>query len=254
VLDVERFDGQVWQVETRLPGQGLNAAAAVVLNGRIYVIGGFTGVSNMPSDRMLVFEIASRSWSEAERLPAPRGGHAAVVLDGRIHVLGGGNALSTLADHTVYDPATRSWTELAPLPFPRGSPAAVVLDDTIYSIGGRSGGSDFGDVDVYDAAANAWVGLPGIEPVGTAGAVVYRGTIHLFGGEAQARRENVGTVLRFDRTTRTWSAVDALRIPRNYARAATLQEHVYIVGGNVSGPASHNAIGSRVVERYFVRR
>jgi N-acetylneuraminic acid mutarotase len=41
VLAVERFDGTRWSEEATLPGDGLNAPAAAMLDGRIYVIGGF---------------------------------------------------------------------------------------------------------------------------------------------------------------------------------------------------------------------
>src|SRR3979411_2525745 len=41
VMQVERFDGNDWRDETTLPGEGLNAPAAVAIGSRIYVIGGF---------------------------------------------------------------------------------------------------------------------------------------------------------------------------------------------------------------------
>jgi N-acetylneuraminic acid mutarotase len=99
VLAVERYDGRVWSEETRLPAGGLNAPAAVLLHGRIFVIGGFTGTTNVPTDRVHVYDTKTRSWSELAPLPAPRGGHAAVALHGRIHVIGGGDDVSTLALH-----------------------------------------------------------------------------------------------------------------------------------------------------------
>jgi N-acetylneuraminic acid mutarotase len=99
VLAVERYDGRVWSEETRLPAGGLNAPAAVLLHGRIFVIGGFTGTTNVPTDRVDVYDTKTRSWSELAPLPAPRGGHAAVALHGRIHVIGGGDDVSTLALH-----------------------------------------------------------------------------------------------------------------------------------------------------------
>ena len=97
-----------------------------------------------------MFDTRSRRWSAAAPLPSARGGHAAVVLDGKIHVLGGGNQLSTLADHSVYDPATNRWAKAAPLPRPEGSVAAVALDGRIVAIGGRSGLDDYGNVYFYD--------------------------------------------------------------------------------------------------------
>src|SRR5205823_5616982 len=41
VLVFERFDGRTWRDEGSIPRPGLNAPAAVALNGKIYLIGGF---------------------------------------------------------------------------------------------------------------------------------------------------------------------------------------------------------------------
>jgi N-acetylneuraminic acid mutarotase len=252
VLEVERFDGREWAAETTLPGAGLNAPASVVHDGRIYVVGGFNTVTNVPTDRVHVYDLKTRRWREAAPLPAPRGGHAAVVLGGRIHVVGGGNSVSTIADHSVYDPATDSWSDRAPLPRAKGSPAAVVLDGRIYAVGGRSGASDFGDVDVYDPAADAWTAGPPIAPRGTAGAVVYRGAIHVFGGESQARRATLGDVLRLDMERGAWERVSVMPTARNYARAVVFDDAVYVVGGSPTPGASHSSTGSAVVEWFHV--
>ena len=123
VLVFERFDGNSWRDEGGIPGRGLNAPAAVALNGKIYLIGGFDTDTNVPSEGVHVYDTNTKTWSQTAPLPAPRGGHAAVVLEGRIHVLGGGNSKSTIADHDVFDPAKNAWTALAPLPRAEGSPA-----------------------------------------------------------------------------------------------------------------------------------
>ncbi|HET9673163.1 MAG TPA: kelch repeat-containing protein [Gaiellaceae bacterium] len=253
VLDVERFDGRRWTVVTRLP-QGLNAPAAVVLGGKIYVIGGFDGTSNVPTDRVDVYDLASRAWGRAAPLPAPRGGHAAVALDGKIHVLGGGNEVSTLADHSVYDPATNRWSRLASLRRSKGSPAAVVFGGRIYSVGGRSGNLDYGDVDIYDAGGDRWTRGPSIPPRGTHGAVVYRGSLYAFGGESQATGRTLKTVLRLRPGATRWQPAASMPTARNYARAVLFRDAVWVVGGSRTAGASHNAAGSRVVERFFVRR
>jgi N-acetylneuraminic acid mutarotase len=202
---------------------------------------------------VLVYDVATNSWHDAAPLPAPRGGHAAVVLEGKIHVLGGGNSVSTLADHSVYDPATDRWTERAPLPRAKGSPAAVALDGRIYAIGGRSGPADFGDVDVYEPAADAWRPGPPIEPRGTAGAAVYCGTIWVFGGESQARKETLATVLRLDPATGRWRSAPPMPTARSYARAVLRGDAVYVVGGSPEPGSSHSSAGSAVVERFRAR-
>ena len=251
VLVFERFDGREWHDEGRIPGPGLNAPAAVAWDGKIYLIGGFETDTNIPSAGVYVYDTATRSWSRAAPLPAPRGGHSAVVLDGRIHVLGGGNSTSTIADHDVFDPATNSWTALAPLPRTEGSPAAVVSGGKLYAIGGRSGPSDFGMVDIYDPASNRWSEGPSIDPRGTAGAVAYCGTVYLFGGESQARRQSLGDVLQLKHDG-GWELVGSMPTPRNFARAVTLGDAIYVVGGSPTPEASHASMGSAIVERYRV--
>src|SRR5688500_3518178 len=249
VLEVERFDGTQWTQETTLP-EGMNAPAAAVIGSRIYLIGGFSGVSNMPTDRVRVYDTRTKQWTVAAPLPAPRGGHAAVVRAGRIHVFGGGNNRSTIADHSVYDPASNTWTDRAPLPRAEGSPAGVVFENAVWAIGGRSGPSDFGDVYIYDAAADRWNTGPSIEPRGTAGAVVFDHTIWVIGGESQARRTVLADVLRLDAARGTWATAAPMPTARNYARAVVFRGAIWTVGGNPVAAASHSAAGSNIVERF----
>ncbi len=249
VVAFERFDGKVWHDEGTIPGPGLNAPAAALVDGKIYLIGGFRTDTNVPSADVLVYDTVNRKWREAAPLPAPRGGHAAVVLDGKIHVLGGGNSQSTIADHDVFDPAKNTWTRATPLPRAEGSPAGVAFEGKLYAIGGRSGPSDFGFVDIYDAATNQWSAGPEIEPRGTSGAVAYCGAILVFGGESQATRQSLGDVLRLDRGGR-WEKISTMPTPRNFARAVILDKSVYVVGGSPTPEPSHASIGSATVERF----
>jgi N-acetylneuraminic acid mutarotase len=250
VLEVEAFDGKQWKIETSLPGRGLNAPTASIVGRRLYVIGGFTAVTNVPTDEVQVYDLQTQQWSTASPLPNPRGGHAAVVLNDRIHVFGGGNSVSTIADHSEYDPATNTWRELAPLPRAEGSPAAIVVDGKIYVIGGRSGYDDFGDVYIYDPGTDNWSTGPSIEPRGTAGAVVYCGGIYLFGGESQSARKNLDEVLRLDLERNIWESVTAMPMARKFARAVLFLDSVYILGGSTVLANSHSPIGTASVERF----
>jgi N-acetylneuraminic acid mutarotase len=250
VLEVERFDGRQWRRETLLPGNGLNAPAAAVLKDRIYLIGGFNMTTNVPSSEVLVYDLGRKSWTSAAPLPAPRGGHAAAVLEGRIHVVGGGNSRSTIADHSVYDAKSNEWRDLAPLPRSEGSPALVAYRGRLYAIGGRSGGSDFGDVYIYDPATDHWSAGPPIEPRGTAGAVVYCGSIHLFGGESQATNSSLGEVFRLDAQRGVWNELEPMPHARNFARSVLFKASVYVVGGSPTAGSSHASAGSRIVESY----
>src|SRR5262245_32624200 len=111
VLDVERFDGTAWTREPSLPGEGVNAPAAAAIAENVFLIGGFGTTTNRPVTTVHRYDTRTRMWSDAAPLPAPRGGHAAVVMNGRIHVIGGGNSVSTISDHSVYDPQANTWTD-----------------------------------------------------------------------------------------------------------------------------------------------
>lgn len=250
ILELETFDGTEWKTETSLPGHGLNAPTASIINNKIYIAGGFTATTSLPTDEVLIYDLQSQQWGAAAPLPNPRGGHAAVVLNDRIHLLGGGNSQSTIADHSEYDPATNMWRELAPLPRAQGSPAAVVVNGKIYVLGGRSGYSDFGDVYIYDPTSDSWSTGPAIEPRGTAGAVFYCGSIYLFGGESQAQKKNLDSVLRLDIQKNSWEPASPMPSPRKFARAVLFENSVYIVGGSVVLANSHSPIGSSSVEKF----
>ncbi|MBK9603548.1 MAG: hypothetical protein IPO36_17160 [Anaerolineales bacterium] len=251
VLEVEVFNGKEWKLETMLPGQGLNAPTASVVGQRLYVMGGFTAVSNMPTNEVQVYDLQSHEWSMAAPMPNPRGGHVAVVLDGRVHLFGGGNSVSTIDDHSEYDPETDTWRDLSPLPRAEGSPAAVAVEGKIYVIGGRSGYSDFGDVYIYDSATDIWAMGPSIEPRGTAGAAVYCGGIYLFGGESQAQMKNLDDVFRLDLKRNVWESVNPMPNARKFVRAVVFMNSIYIVGGSTVLATSHSPIGSASVERFL---
>jgi N-acetylneuraminic acid mutarotase len=100
---------------------------------------------------------------------------------------------------------------------------------------------------------DTWAKGPPIPPRGTAGAVAYRGAIFLFGGESQRRNKTLNDVLRLGPRGKAWRRVNKLPTARSYARAVLFNDAVYVVGGSRSAGASHNASGSKVVDRYFVR-
>jgi len=59
IRKVERFDGREWRVETGLPGEGLNAPAAVIFGDRLWVLGAFGTTTNVPVATLWVHDPAS---------------------------------------------------------------------------------------------------------------------------------------------------------------------------------------------------
>jgi N-acetylneuraminic acid mutarotase len=76
------------------PGQSLptprSEIAAAVLNGRLYVAGGFGNPRATILDDFLAFDPATGAWTELAPLPQARHHAALTALDGRLYLTGGG--------------------------------------------------------------------------------------------------------------------------------------------------------------------
>jgi N-acetylneuraminic acid mutarotase len=156
--------------------------AAVVLRGRIHVLGGGNSVSTLAAHSM--YDPKTNSWSARARLPRAKGSPAAVVLGGRIYAIGGRSGLSDFGDVHVYDSATDRWTRGPSIP-PRGAAGAATYGRSIYVVGGESqaAGRTLGEVLRLRAGARSW---EKIAPMPTARAfaraVPYRGSVYVLGG------------------------------------------------------------------------
>lgn len=123
-----------------------NSAAAAVVGGVLYVIGGRT-VTDGNSAAVEVYDPMSDRWEKARPMPKAQGGLAAAVLNGRIYVFGGeyfspvGGGV--FAEAWEYDPRADQWRAVAAMPRPRHGLGAVALDNAVYVLGGalRPGGN-----------------------------------------------------------------------------------------------------------------
>ena len=140
-----------WTTLPELPTQRNHLGAAAV-GGKIYVIGGRfgAGFESEKTDRVEIYDTATRRWAEGAAMPRPRGGVNTVEANGCIHVFGGeGNPDApngVFPDHDIYQPGKNAWLRQEPIPIPvHGVTGAAFLHGLIYlpgggnSIGGSSG-------------------------------------------------------------------------------------------------------------------
>jgi hypothetical protein len=106
-------------------------ASSAVLNGKIYVFGGFDGVSD--HGQTYEYDPASDTWNVRATMPTARSRTGAGGVNGRIYVIGGYN--SNLVE--CYDPGTNLWETMPPMPTERGDIAVEVANRLIYAFGGR---------------------------------------------------------------------------------------------------------------------
>jgi len=133
--------------------------AAVALDGKIYVFGGFVGRPGtkvwQPIPTAMVYDPEADSWKELAPMPTPRGAAQAVAVNGKIYVIGGAHAnipdkpmteplwvgVPQIVVGTVeeYDPSSNTWRSRAPMPTGRNHFLAAAVDGKIYAINGRLG-------------------------------------------------------------------------------------------------------------------
>jgi N-acetylneuraminic acid mutarotase len=173
VADVSCYDpaAKAWTALLKLP-EPRSSHDAVVLDGKLYVVGGWTmNGRDQKSDwlkTVLVMDLTSKSpeWSKVEQ-PFQRRALCVAGHNGKLYVIGGMNekgAITKLVD--IYDPKANKWSKGTPLPGDEGngfSPAACTLGRRLYV--------SVADGVVYRLdAKNAWERIGGID----AGRIVAR--------------------------------------------------------------------------------
>jgi len=147
----EVYDPATNQWETRMAmPTGRNHAAAGVVNGKIYVLGGRVGALNVTSARSTdiveVYDPAANSWGTAGmRMPTIRTGFGWATYRGRIFVVGGetyGNHIvSALRTVEAYDPSLNLWIRYPSLPLARHGVSVGVIGNRLYVAGGHIQGA-----------------------------------------------------------------------------------------------------------------
>jgi N-acetylneuraminic acid mutarotase len=134
-----------WREVTPVPGPGRLAATAQVVDGRIYVLGGYT-VAEDGTERTLpnvdVYDPASDSWSRGADIPTPvDDAVGGVWRDSLIVLVSGWHDSGNVAAVQWYDPANDRWSQGTPLP---GTPVfghtGSLADDRIVYVDGAKVG------------------------------------------------------------------------------------------------------------------
>ena len=107
------------------------AHSAVVLNGRIYVVGGCDGEERLKSVECFTPGPVMTRYNVADML-LPRSNFALSVVDGKILVCGGYSDQhgSVIANCEMYCPQTNTWSAVEDLSAPRFGLASVVVTDS----------------------------------------------------------------------------------------------------------------------------
>jgi N-acetylneuraminic acid mutarotase len=190
-----------WSAAARLPAPR-GGHAAVVLGGKIHVIGGGNSTSTIAAHS--VYDPAANRWSSAAPLPRAEGSPAAVALGGKLYAIGGRSGLDDYGEVYVYDAGADRWSRGPSIP-PRGTAGAAVFNGAIYLFGGESQARarTLGEVFRLAPADADWTQVATMPQARNyARAVVFRKALYVVGGSATAGNSHgaVGST-RVDRFT-----------------------------------------------------
>jgi N-acetylneuraminic acid mutarotase len=213
-------------------------AATGVIDGRLYVFGGWSSVPtfNAIHDEVQVFDSASQAWSLRTPMPTRRHWATCSVVDGRAFVIGGetgGHSTGwTQPSRKVemYDPDSDTWTAKANMPTARWGATSQTVGGLIYVIGGSNAFSHYRTVEAYDPSTDTWSTKADMPTGRTAAAsVTSGGRIYVIGGDSTTIHSQVEV---YNPSANTWSTGSALPEPRGTPGAALLAGQIYVIGGH----------------------
>jgi hypothetical protein len=220
-------DAVGWTFLAPLPS-GRGETAAAVVDGRLYVIGGLTGLGGEATAEVAIYDPGTNAWEAAAPLPAARDHAAAAGLDGIVYVSGGGSGGTRQATLWALDSLTGVWQELPPMPETRFGHRMVAVGSRVYVVGGVGPTSE---VLIYDPATDTWTtGAPMPEQQRNhVAAVAIEQEIWVIGGRSSGGNHNRVDI--YDTETDSWRAGPPLPEPTSGATEAAIDGVIFVSGG-----------------------
>jgi N-acetylneuraminic acid mutarotase len=236
-----------WSEAAPCPVPRFEAMAAVV-NGEVWVMGGFLSSALDVTTRIDIYDPSRDAWRLGPELPGAQT-HAGVVTDGNDIVLAGGfvgNVLDRVTTAKVWrwDSLDATFDAGPDLPSARAGVAMALAGHEIHVAGGlaEDGNTDSGDHVVWDlTGAGAWTSAPPLaNPRNHGGGAAAGGLFYAASGRHgwDEIRGDDPELDAFDPATHDWQQRAPLPLERSEIGAATLvtsDGRLLVIGGSVPG-------------------
>lgn len=226
--------GGTWTSGTPVANGAVQETAAVALDGKVYLLGGFDDNEGI-TDRVQIYDTVTSTWSDGPALPRTLH-HITVATDGTTIYIAG--ALTNMSFDTVYDvyslaPATQTtWQTLPSLPVDRGRGAGVaaMIGGKLYIASGFHMLMANGQLDVFDPGTNMWTALADMPaPRDHACGGVIDGQLVVTGGRQDAMKRT--DTWSYDRGTNAWTPRAPLPTARSGMGCGVIGDTLYVAGG-----------------------
>ena len=240
-----------WTVRRSLPVELAWSNGAGVINGKIYVSGGYPS-GDFPSRALYVYNPFTNSWTRKRDMPALGAEGVTTVINGKLYVTtacffagvpGGYEGCAPWLFR--YNPVTDQWTTLRSPPTVSGTVSPYMggaIGGKFYVMGNHAWKHD-GWLVVYNPATNQWTAKTplALTRPGAATAVL-GGKLYVMGGErynATRGWEKLDVTIAYDPATDAWTRRASLPSPRSGVAASTIllngKQRIELLGGNAPG-------------------
>lgn len=222
-----------WATLADMPSRRYDGNGAAVIDGQLYVAGGWTRHPPYPHSSLFVYDPPSNTWSTKARMSHLSACGATGAIGGKLYVLTACNGFSGYSrEFDVYDPAIDSWSSSPSPSNSHGNPAfGVVGGDLVVAGGFDAKGKLEGTTEAYDPKSNSWRTLsPEPQPVFSAASAAVGSRLIVIGGNNGTGA--VASVQVYDRYTDSWSSGTGLPVATVNAAAAVQQKIIFVEGGS----------------------
>ena len=229
-------------------------AAAQVLAGEIYVVGGRLE-NGQATNAVEAYSPLNNGWRPLTSLPQPIAGALALTFGNQLYLFGGENNEEVLDSAYVYDPAARQWHTLPSLRQARAFAAGGVLDGYLYVVGGSDGQKALASCERFDPLAEEWSTCPDLQEARMgAGAAAFLDKLYVLGG---ASEEGVTVNEVYESGAEAWSGFAAPQLEAgeewSHLGVINVETRIYALGGNRQEQLSDETLIYRpVVYTFFI--
>ena len=214
--------------------------ATRLLDGRVLVAGGVTGIDNQELASAELYDPSSGTWTATGSMTEARYLHKATLLpNGQVLVVGGA---TNSGSAELYDPSSGTWTRTESTIQARNEFSITLLrDGSVLMAGGlvTFGGGDitvFDSVELYNPGTGTWTatGTMGSPRQGHTATLLPNGNVLVAGGGTGAVSAEL-----YDPGSGKWTATGNMVEPRFGHTATLLSDGVVFVAGGANASSSH---------------
>ncbi|XP_039284785.1 kelch-like protein 10 [Nilaparvata lugens] len=199
-----------------------------VIGYKIYVIGGFDGVSYFNTCRC--FDAVTKEWKEIAPMYASRCYVSVAVDKDVIYAMGGFDGHNRQNSVEKYDYKANQWTQIAPMNMQRSDASAAALNGKIFITGGFNGQECLSSAEVYDPELNQWTMItPMRSRRSGVSCIAYHNALYVIGGFNGISRMSSGE--KYNTETYTWYPIPDMYNPRSNFAIEVIDDMIFAIGG-----------------------